>query len=40
MGDYANRIMTRLASKDPGEPEFHQAVREVAGSAVLAASTA
>src|SRR6188472_3281277 len=36
MGDYANRIMTRLASKDPGEPEFHQAVREVAGSVELA----
>ena len=32
MGDYANRIMAKLASKDPGEPEFHQAVREVAGS--------
>ena len=36
MGDYANRIMTRLATKDPGEPEFHQAVREVAASVELA----
>jgi len=36
MGDYANRIMTKLAAKDPGEPEFHQAVREVAASVELA----
>src|SRR3982750_315996 len=36
MGDYANRIMTRLASKDPGQPEFHQAEHEVAGSVELA----
>src|SRR6476620_4677966 len=36
MGDYANRIMHKLAAKDPGEPEFHQAVHEVAGSVELA----
>ncbi|HJX08424.1 MAG TPA: NADP-specific glutamate dehydrogenase [Actinomycetota bacterium] len=36
MGDYANRIMTRLAAKDRSEPEFHQAVNEVAGSVELA----
>src|SRR3954449_2370424 len=36
MGDYANRIMNRLTSKDPGQPEFHQAVQEVAASVELA----
>ena len=30
MGDYVNRLMAQLVAKNPGEPEFHQAVQEVA----------
>src|SRR3954467_10599689 len=36
MGDYANRIMTRLTSKDPGQPALHQAGHGVAGPVELA----
>jgi glutamate dehydrogenase (NADP+) len=36
MGEYANRFMSQLVAKNPGEPEFHQAVHEVAGSVELA----
>ncbi len=36
MGDYANRFMSQLVAKNPGEPEFHQAVHEVAASVELA----
>ena len=35
MGEYANRFMSQLVAKNPGEPEFHQAVHEVAGSVEL-----
>ena len=36
MGDYVNRFMSQLVAKNPGEPEFHQAVHEVAASVELA----
>jgi glutamate dehydrogenase (NADP+) len=36
MGDYVNRFMSQLVSKNPGELEFHQAVHEVADSVELA----
>ncbi len=36
MGEYANKLMAQLAAKNPGEPEFHQAVHEVAQSVELA----
>src|SRR5512132_38441 len=36
MGDYVNRLMAQLVAKNPGEPEFHQAVHEVAESVELA----
>ena len=35
MGEYANRFMSQLVAKNPGEPEFHQAVHEVADSVEL-----
>jgi glutamate dehydrogenase (NADP+) len=35
MGDYVNRLMSQLVAKNPGEPEFHQAVHEVAESVEL-----
>ena len=36
MGEYANRFMSQLVAKNPGEPEFHQAVHELADSVELA----
>src|SRR5436190_6601698 len=36
MGDYVNRLMAQLVAKNPGEPEFHRAVQEVAESVELA----
>jgi glutamate dehydrogenase (NADP+) len=36
MGEYVNRLMAQLVAKNPGEPEFHQAVQEVAESVELA----
>jgi glutamate dehydrogenase (NADP+) len=36
MSEYVNRLMAQLAAKNPGEPEFHQAVHEVAESVELA----
>jgi glutamate dehydrogenase (NADP+) len=36
MGEYVHRLMSQLVSKNPGEPEFHQAVQEVAESVELA----
>jgi glutamate dehydrogenase (NADP+) len=36
MGEYVNRLMAQLVAKNPGEPEFHQAVEEVAESVELA----
>jgi glutamate dehydrogenase (NADP+) len=36
MGEYVNRLMSQLVAKNPGEPEFHQAVQEVAESVELA----
>ncbi len=36
MGEYVNGLMAQLVAKNPGEPEFHQAVQEVAGSVELA----
>ena len=36
MGEYVNRLMTQVVAKNPGEPEFHQAVHEVAESVELA----
>ena len=36
MGEYAHRLMAQLVAKNPGEPEFHQAVQEVAESVELA----
>jgi glutamate dehydrogenase (NADP+) len=36
VGDYVNRFMKQLVAKNPGEPEFHQAVHEVAASVELA----
>src|SRR5436309_4131910 len=32
MSDYVSRLMSDVEARNPGEPEFHQAVREVAGS--------
>jgi hypothetical protein len=28
-GDYLQQVMTSVKAKNPAEPEFHQAVREV-----------
>src|SRR5947208_1723308 len=36
MGEYVSRLMAQLVAKNPGEPEFHQAVQEVAESVELA----
>ncbi len=36
MSDYVTKLMTGVLAKNPGEPEFHQAVREVAESVELA----
>ena len=36
MSEYVERLMATVISKDPGEPEFHQAVQEVASSVELA----
>jgi len=36
VGDYVNRLMNQLVLKNPGEAEFHQAVREVAESVEMA----
>jgi glutamate dehydrogenase (NADP+) len=36
MGDYVQSLMAQLVAKNPGEPEFHQAVQEVAESVELA----
>ncbi|HTG47997.1 MAG TPA: NADP-specific glutamate dehydrogenase [Actinomycetota bacterium] len=36
MGEYVDGLMAQLVAKNPGEPEFHQAVQEVAGSVELA----
>ena len=36
MSDYVNRLMAQVTAKNPGEPEFHQAVNEVATSVELA----
>ena len=36
MSEYVTRLMTQVAAKNPGEPEFHQAVHEVAESVDLA----
>jgi glutamate dehydrogenase (NADP+) len=36
VGDYVNRLMKQLVAKNPGEPEFHQAVQEVAESVEMA----
>ena len=36
MGDYVHSLMAQLFAKNPGEPEFHQAVQEVAESVELA----
>ncbi|HUL85299.1 MAG TPA: NADP-specific glutamate dehydrogenase [Actinomycetota bacterium] len=36
MGEYVNGLMAQLVAKNPGEPEFHQAVQEVAASVELA----
>jgi len=35
MSDYVNQLMDDVKSKNPGEPEFHQAVQEVAESLAL-----
>jgi len=35
MSEYVERLMATVVAKDPGEPEFHQAVREVASSVEL-----
>jgi glutamate dehydrogenase (NADP+) len=35
MTEYVSRLMAQLVAKNPGEPEFHQAVREVAESVEL-----
>jgi len=35
MSDYVNELMAEVKSKNPAEPEFHQAVQEVAESLVL-----
>ncbi|MGZ4131518.1 MAG: NADP-specific glutamate dehydrogenase [Actinomycetota bacterium] len=36
MSEYVNKLMAQLVAKNPGEPEFHQAVHEVADSVDLA----
>jgi glutamate dehydrogenase (NADP+) len=36
MSEYVNKLMAQLAARNPGEPEFHQAVHEVAESVELA----
>jgi glutamate dehydrogenase (NADP+) len=36
MSEYVNRLMRQVVAKNPGEPEFHQAVHEVAESVELA----
>jgi glutamate dehydrogenase (NADP+) len=36
MGEYVHRLMSQLVAKNPGEPEFHQAVQEVAESVEMA----
>jgi glutamate dehydrogenase (NADP+) len=36
MSEYVTNLMTDVVEKNPGEPEFHQAVREVAESVELA----
>jgi glutamate dehydrogenase (NADP+) len=36
MSDYVNRLMAQVTAKNPGEPEYHQAVNEVAQSVELA----
>ncbi|MGZ8571120.1 MAG: NADP-specific glutamate dehydrogenase [Actinomycetota bacterium] len=36
MTEYVNRLMRQVVAKNPGEPEFHQAVHEVAESVELA----
>jgi glutamate dehydrogenase (NADP+) len=35
MSEYVSRLMSEVEAKNPGEPEFHQAVREVAESVDL-----
>ena len=35
MSEYVNKLMADVEAKNPGEPEFHQAVREVAESIEL-----
>ena len=30
--DYAGSVLTAVKARDPGQPEFHQAVQEVAES--------
>jgi len=35
MGSYVEQLMDEVIARNPGEPEFHQAVREVAGSVDL-----
>ncbi len=35
MGSYLEQLMDDVVARNPGEPEFHQAVREVAGSIEL-----
>ena len=35
MSEYVNKLMSDVETKNPGEPEFHQAVREVAESVEL-----
>jgi glutamate dehydrogenase (NADP+) len=32
LSDYVDRLMAEVIEKNPGEPEFHQAVQEVAPS--------
>ncbi len=36
MSEYVNKLMAQLVARNPGEPEFHQAVHEVADSVDLA----
>jgi len=36
VSDYVNRLMAQVATRNPGEPEYHQAVHEVAESVELA----
>jgi len=36
VSDYVNKLMTQVTAKNPGEPEYHQAVHEVAQSVELA----